>query len=78
MNVQVTIYTSAFCPVCNMLKDFLKENNITYEEINVELHPIKMVQLIAKTGKLTVPQTNINGKWISGFDPVKLLEALQS
>jgi hypothetical protein len=27
---------------------------------------------------LTVPQTNINGKWIYGFDPVELIAAFQS
>lgn len=42
------------------------------KEVNLEIHPIAMVKLISKTGKFTVPQTNINGKWISGFDPVGL------
>lgn len=47
------------------------------KEVNLEIHPIAMVKLISKTGKFTVPQTNINGKWISGFDPVGLLKAIQ-
>lgn len=38
------------------------------KEVNLDIHPIAMVKLISKTGKFTVPQTNINGKWISGFD----------
>ncbi|MCU9595014.1 glutaredoxin family protein [Caldibacillus thermolactis] len=77
MNQKVTVYTTTMCPVCKMVKNFLNLNDISYEEVNLEIHPIAMVKLISKTGKFTVPQTNINGKWISGFDPVGLLKAIQ-
>jgi len=42
----------------------------------LEINPYK--ELIGKTGKLTVPQTNINGTWISGFHPEKMFQALNS
>jgi len=77
MNNEVKIYTTTMCPVCHIIRDFLTSMNIEYHEINVGLNPIERVKLIQKTKKLTVPQTYINGKWISGFDPVRLLELLQ-
>lgn len=36
------------CPVCVMVRDFLTTMNIEYKEINVDLHPIKMIKLIGK------------------------------
>jgi len=60
-----------------MLKNFLKENEIAFQEVNVESQPEKMQQLIRTTGQMGVPQTEINGQWIIGFDPNSIMEALQ-
>jgi glutaredoxin 3 len=76
MKQSVTVYTTTLCPVCRMVKDFLDSMNVTYKEINIDMNPIAMIKLIGKTRKFTVPQTNINGTWISGFDPVKVLQVL--
>lgn len=75
MNLSVTVYTTALCPVCNMVKNFLSIHDITFTEVNVEWHPLEFMKLIAKTKKLSIPQTNINGEWIAGFDPEKLMQA---
>lgn len=76
MNKSVTIYTSTLCPVCGMVKSMLDSFEVPYKEVNVDMNPIARLKLIGKTKKLTVPQTNINGKWISGFHPKKMLQAL--
>lgn len=75
MNPSVTVYTTTLCPVCRMVKDFLNIYEITFTEVSVDLRPLSMVKLIRKTKKLTVPQTNINGKWIFGFDPAQMMQA---
>lgn len=71
------IYTSNFCSVCGMVKGFLDTLEVPYQEINIDLNPIRMFQLIAKTKRLSVPQTVINGKLISGFNPEKIMQALR-
>lgn len=71
MKQSATIYTSTLCPVCGMVKSFLDSFEIPYKEVNVDMNPIAMLKLIGKTKKLSVPQININGKWISGFNPEK-------
>lgn len=76
MEPTVTIYTSTLCPVCNLVKSFLHSLNISYQEVNVDLNPIAMLQLITKTKRLSVPQTMINGTSISGFQPEKIMQAL--
>ncbi|QUW20736.1 glutaredoxin family protein [Sporosarcina sp. Marseille-Q4063] len=78
MKHNVTVYTNTQCPVCRMVKDFLNDLDIPFNEINVDINPIAMIKLIVKTKRLTVPQTNINGEWISGFDPVGILTAINA
>ena len=70
-----TVYTSAFCPVCDMVKNLLISLEIPFQEVNVDMNPIIRARLIAKTRRLSVPQTNINGKWISGFHLEKIMKA---
>lgn len=76
MSQKTMIYISATCPVCNMAKDLLNSMDEPYKEINIDINPVSLVQLIAKTGKFTVPQTIIKGKVISGFKPEEVIQAL--
>lgn len=76
MKPSVTIYTSRLCSICQMVKNLFHSIEILYKEVHVDINPIARTKLIAQTKKLTVPQTNINGRWISGFDPVKIMHSL--
>ena len=76
MKQNITIYTTMMCPVCMMAKDFLSNMNVEYKEVNVDLKPLEMIKLIGKTRRLSVPQMYVNGQWIVGFDPVRVLETL--
>lgn len=73
----VTVYTTTQCPYCVMLKNFLSEQNISFNEVNVETQPEIMDQLVKKTGQIGVPQTEVNGQWIVGFDPNNIMKALK-
>jgi glutaredoxin 3 len=78
MNPYITVYTSTLCPVCGMVKQFLDTFDVSYKEVNVDLNPLLLLKLIGKTRKLSVPQTEVNGKWVSGFDPEKLLKVINA
>ena len=74
---QITVYTSNRCRYCVMLKSFLADQNISYREVNVETNPAIMQQLVEKTGQLGVPQTEVNGHWVVGYDPNSIMSALR-
>jgi glutaredoxin 3 len=76
MNPYITVYTSTLCPVCGMVKQYLDTFDVSYTEVNVDMNPLLLLKLIGKTRKLSVPQTEVNGKWVSGFDPEKLLKII--
>jgi glutaredoxin 3 len=74
----ITVYTTTRCPYCVMLKNFLSSQNIPFHEVNVEKNPKMMQQLVNTTGQMGVPQTEVNGKWIIGFDPNNIMMALKN
>ncbi|MDS9473056.1 glutaredoxin family protein [Sporosarcina pasteurii] len=74
---KATVYTTTTCPYCTMMTDYLTEQNIPYEEINVQEDVKAQRKLIAETGEMGVPQTKLNDKWILGFNPAEIQEALK-
>ena len=77
MEKSITVYTTTQCPYCTMSKGFLTQNNIPFKEINVEKDPIMMQNVEKQTGQMGVPQTEIDGNWVLGFAPEKIIEALK-
>lgn len=75
---RVTVYTTSSCPYCVMVKNFLYDQQIPFKEVNVETNPQMLFELVNKTGQMGVPQTEINGKWVVGYDPQGILQALSS
>ena len=74
----VTVYTTSSCSYCVMLKNYLTQNNVPIKEVDVGCSPEMMMRLVSKTGQLGVPQTEVNGQWILGFDPNRIMNALRS
>jgi glutaredoxin len=59
-----------------MVKSYLTENKIAYKEINVAEDRSGRDDMIRKSGKMVVPQIEIDGEIIIGFDKAKLKEKL--
>lgn len=72
----VTVYTTNQCAYCVLLKNFLAEQEVPFKEVNVETNPEIVQQLIQKTGRMGVPQTEVNGRWVVGYDPNSIMQAL--
>lgn len=65
----ITVYTTNTCPYCTMVKNFLEQQGLSYKEVNVQQDQRAAKKLVETTGQMGVPQININGKWVLGFDP---------
>ena len=72
----VSIYTTPTWGYCKMTKEFFKENNVEYKEIDVSTDKEAAQQMIEKTGQSGVPVVDIDGELIVGFDKDKLKQAL--
>lgn len=74
---KVTVYSTPTCPFCNKVKQFLKENNIEFEEIDVSSNQEKVQEMIQKSGQRGVPVTEIDGNMVVGYNVAKLKELLE-
>ena len=73
---KVKLYTTPICPYCLSLKEFLKEHNIEFEEIDVSRNQEAAKEMIEKTGQMGVPVVEINGEVVVGFDREKIKNLL--
>jgi glutaredoxin 3 len=65
---RIKVYSTPFCPHCRMTKDFLRERGVDFEDIDVAADHEAARDMIEKSGQMGVPQIEINGKLIVGFD----------
>lgn len=64
----VTVYTTPSCSWCTTLKNYLREKGISFRDIDVSGDQKAAELMVKKSGQQGVPQTDINGKIIVGFD----------
>ena len=74
---RVVVYTTPTCPHCTTLKNYLKENKIHFRDVDVSKDQNMAQQMVKKSGQQGVPQTEINGKVIVGFNKPKIDELLE-
>ena len=76
MAKKVLIYSTPTCPWCVRVKQFLKENNVEFEDFDVGSNQIKAEEMIKKSGQMGVPVLDIEGEIIVGFDKEKIKQSL--
>lgn len=76
MPKSVKIYSTSTCPYCQRAKQFLNENNIPYQEIDVSADSRAAEEMIQKSGQMGVPVLDIEGQIIIGFDKENIKKAL--
>jgi mycoredoxin len=75
MGYRIRMYITNSCPDCWRAKSFLKERQITFEEVNIEEVPGAADFVIsANQGKCKVPTFEVNGRTFhcSPYDPNRL------
>ena len=76
MAKNVKVYSTSTCPWCIRVKEFLKDNNIAFENYDVGSDKIKADEMVKKSGQMGVPVLDIEGEIIVGFDKEKIKQAL--
>lgn len=72
----VKVYSTPTCGYCRMAKEFLKQNNIEFTTIDVSEDEAAAQEMVNRTGQMGVPQIDIDGEIIIGFDKPALKKAL--
>ena len=71
----VKMYTTLVCPYCLRAKALLKQRGVaSIEEIRIDLDPAQRDEMMAITGRRTVPQIFIGDTHVGGCDDLIDLE----
>lgn len=72
---EVIIYTAPSCPFCARAKQLLEKKGLSYKEIRIEADTALREEMVAKSGRQSVPQIFINGQHIGGYDDLATLNS---
>jgi glutaredoxin-like YruB-family protein len=72
MAKKVVVYSTPTCPFCVRAKQYLKDNNIVYEDIDVSRDHARAQEMISRSGQMGVPVIDIDGTMVVGFDKGKI------
>ncbi len=68
----VTVYTTPTCSWCHTIKRHLQENGVQYREVDVSRDQKAAEEMVRRSGQQGVPQTDISGEIIVGFDKTRI------
>lgn len=71
------VYVSNTCPYCHMIKEFMDDQNYSYEERNISTDPSARDELVEMKMR-GVPVTVIGDETIVGYDPQKIKAAMDN
>lgn len=75
MTARVLMYSTAVCPYCQRAEMLLKQRGVAeIEKVRIDLEPERRNEMIAKTGRRTVPQIYIGERHVGGFDDLAALD----
>lgn len=77
MAKNIKVYSTPTCPFCIRAKQFLKDNNVIFEDIDVSANQDKAQEMMKKSGQMGVPVLDIDGEIVVGFDKAQIKELLQ-
>ena len=69
---RVVVYSTPTCTWCNTLKRHLDKHGVRYRDIDVSKDQKAAEEMVKRSGQQGVPQTDINGQVIVGFDKNKI------
>jgi glutaredoxin 3 len=72
----VKVYSTPTCPWCTRAKQYLRQKNVQFEDIDVSMNQKAAQDMMKKSGQMGVPVLDINGQIIIGFDQHAINHAL--
>lgn len=76
MKPKVVIFTQPDCPPCQVMKLFLEEKGVAFEERDISLDPSAVRELTEQYNSHSTPTLVIGEEVMIGFDPERLDEIL--
>jgi len=65
---KVKVFSTPTCPYCHMVKAYLKDKEISFEDIDVSKDQKQAMAMVQKSGQMGVPQLWIDKEVVIGFN----------
>lgn len=72
---KIVVYLTDWCPYCARALGLLDSKGAEFEVINVDERPEARAQMMARSGRRTVPQIFIGDTHVGGCDDLYALDA---
>ena len=72
---KIVMYTTGWCPYCTRARELLKNKGVVIEEIDVDARPEARTEMMARSGRRTVPQIFVGETHVGGCDDLHELDA---
>ncbi|OGZ71310.1 MAG: NrdH-redoxin [Candidatus Staskawiczbacteria bacterium RIFCSPLOWO2_01_FULL_33_9] len=73
----IKLYTTPTCVYCVTLKEYFKNHNIDFEEIDVSNNDEALQEMITISNQMGVPVVDIDGEVVIGFNKAKIDKILK-
>ena len=69
---RVLVFTTPTCPWCTRAKQYLRQHDVRFREVDVSRDASAARDLVRRTGQMGVPVVEIDGRPIVGFDKSRI------
>ena len=73
---KVRVFSTPTCAYCTTLKEYLKDNKIEFEDVNVADNAEAREEMVQKSKQISVPVVEIDDQVIIGFDKKAICKLL--
>lgn len=70
----ILMYATQSCPFCVAARSLLRAKGLDWTEILIDSEPAQRAEMMARSGRHTVPQIFIGERHIGGFDDLNALD----
>lgn len=70
----IVMYATQSCPFCVAARSLLRAKGVDWTEILIDGEPDQRAEMMARSGRRTVPQIFIGEQHIGGFDDLNALD----
>ncbi|MCD6344463.1 MAG: glutaredoxin family protein [Anaerolineae bacterium] len=69
---RVIVFSTPTCPHCRSAKRYLQQHNIRFKDVDVSRDARAARDMVRRSGRQGVPQIEINGRIVVGFNRAKI------
>jgi glutaredoxin-like YruB-family protein len=69
---RIIVYSGPGCPACGLVKTYLRKQGVGFREIDISRDQHAAERLVRRSGQMAVPQIDIDGHLVVGFDKGKI------